>query len=208
MRVLVTTPSAWGHLQPMVPLAKALVARGHELRWATGADSCDWIAAAGVVPFAAGVTQQATAGLPPEGDRRPAAAAARGHPRRRVRPSSSGGTAAPAMLRDLLPLVAEVDPRPGRQRCRGVRGSDHRRDDRRPQRDQVIWHAAAGKAGVGRQRAGCRSLAVGRPRAATLRRLLRPPVPRYVPSRIAAGAARPHSAPAVAPPGVVRPRRR
>ena len=58
MRVLITTPSAWGHLQPMVPLAKALQARGHELRWATGADSCDWLAG---VRRAAGRRRDSTA---------------------------------------------------------------------------------------------------------------------------------------------------
>jgi UDP:flavonoid glycosyltransferase YjiC (YdhE family) len=34
MRVLVTTPAGLGHIHPMVPLARALVSRGHELRWA------------------------------------------------------------------------------------------------------------------------------------------------------------------------------
>ena len=62
MRVLITTPSAWGHLQPMMPLAKALGSRGHELRWATAADSFDWIADAGLRPFAAGISQQALQG--------------------------------------------------------------------------------------------------------------------------------------------------
>ena len=34
MRVLVTTPAGLGHIHPMVPLAQALAARGHEVRWA------------------------------------------------------------------------------------------------------------------------------------------------------------------------------
>jgi UDP:flavonoid glycosyltransferase YjiC (YdhE family) len=34
MRVLVTTPAGLGHIHPMVPLARALAARGHELLWA------------------------------------------------------------------------------------------------------------------------------------------------------------------------------
>jgi UDP:flavonoid glycosyltransferase YjiC (YdhE family) len=33
MRVLVTTPAGLGHIHPMVPLAQALAARGHEVRW-------------------------------------------------------------------------------------------------------------------------------------------------------------------------------
>lgn len=109
MRVLITTPSAWGHLQPMMPLAKALQGRGHDLRWGTGADSCGWIAEAGVSPVATGVPQQAlqTARLKVSADMR------------QLPPEAIpdvmfgqvfGGVAAPAMLRDLLPLVAEWPP--------------------------------------------------------------------------------------------------
>src|SRR4051794_6193342 len=35
MRVLVTTPGGTGHIHPMVPLARALLARGHDVLWAT-----------------------------------------------------------------------------------------------------------------------------------------------------------------------------
>jgi UDP:flavonoid glycosyltransferase YjiC (YdhE family) len=34
MRVLITTPAGLGHINPMVPLARAMAARGHELLWA------------------------------------------------------------------------------------------------------------------------------------------------------------------------------
>ncbi|MDQ4099323.1 MAG: glycosyltransferase [Chloroflexota bacterium] len=34
MRVLVTTPAGLGHIHPMVPLARVLAHRGHEVRWA------------------------------------------------------------------------------------------------------------------------------------------------------------------------------
>jgi len=34
MRVLITTPAGLGHIHPMVPLARALAVRGHEIRWA------------------------------------------------------------------------------------------------------------------------------------------------------------------------------
>ena len=40
MRILFTSPAAHGHVQPMVPLARAAMAAGHEVRWATGADAC------------------------------------------------------------------------------------------------------------------------------------------------------------------------
>lgn len=38
MRVLVTTPATLGHLHPMVPLARAIAARGHDVLWALPAD--------------------------------------------------------------------------------------------------------------------------------------------------------------------------
>ncbi len=34
MRVLITTPATLGHLHPMVPLARAIAARGHDVLWA------------------------------------------------------------------------------------------------------------------------------------------------------------------------------
>lgn len=38
MRVLFTSTSGWGHIHPMVPLAKAFQARGDEVLWATAPD--------------------------------------------------------------------------------------------------------------------------------------------------------------------------
>ena len=34
MRVLLTTPAGLGHIHPMVPIARAMASRGHEVRWA------------------------------------------------------------------------------------------------------------------------------------------------------------------------------
>jgi UDP:flavonoid glycosyltransferase YjiC (YdhE family) len=39
VRVLVTTPAGLGHIHPMVPLARALASRGHEVRWALPEDA-------------------------------------------------------------------------------------------------------------------------------------------------------------------------
>jgi UDP:flavonoid glycosyltransferase YjiC (YdhE family) len=39
MRVLVTSVSALGHVHPMVPLVRALLDRGHLIRWVTGPDA-------------------------------------------------------------------------------------------------------------------------------------------------------------------------
>ena len=40
VRVLVSSTPGYGHVLPMVPLARALLAAGHEVLWATAADAC------------------------------------------------------------------------------------------------------------------------------------------------------------------------
>lgn len=53
MRVLVTTPAGLGHIHPMVPLARALASRGHEVRWAVPAEAASHVArhSLGVIPI-------------------------------------------------------------------------------------------------------------------------------------------------------------
>jgi UDP:flavonoid glycosyltransferase YjiC (YdhE family) len=57
MRVLVSSTAGHGHVLPMVPLARALVAAGHDVLWATGADALPLVTEAGVEATAAGATQ-------------------------------------------------------------------------------------------------------------------------------------------------------
>ncbi len=59
MRVLVTTPSALGHINPVIPLAQAFARRGDDVLWATAPDSHPAIAAAGLRAVAAGLEQGA-----------------------------------------------------------------------------------------------------------------------------------------------------
>lgn len=109
MRVLITTPSGLGHVLPMVPLARAMQARGHEVRWATSADTVSVVEAAGLSAMAAGMDQHERS---PEFWRR--------HPEVRDLPASQvpevmfpkmfGGIAAPVMLADLLPMVRDWPP--------------------------------------------------------------------------------------------------
>ena len=56
MRVLVSSFPAIGHVNPMVPLARALTARGHDVVWATGPDALPTIEAAGLRHVAVGST--------------------------------------------------------------------------------------------------------------------------------------------------------
>lgn len=55
MRVLVSTTPAAGHLQPMLPLARALGRAGHEVAVAIAPRRCARVAEDGLVPLAAGL---------------------------------------------------------------------------------------------------------------------------------------------------------
>jgi UDP:flavonoid glycosyltransferase YjiC (YdhE family) len=57
MRVLFSSLGAIGHVHPLVALAHALQARGHEVRWATGPESCARLKQAGFDAVSAGLTQ-------------------------------------------------------------------------------------------------------------------------------------------------------
>ena len=54
MRVLITTPAQHGHLYPLVPLARALVAAGHDVRVACAPSFAPIVAACGLTPYPAG----------------------------------------------------------------------------------------------------------------------------------------------------------
>jgi len=109
MQVLFTSLSGLGHVHPMVPLARALRDRGHEVRWATGAEALPRVEAAGIPAAAAGLPSNESRlaeyrrrfpeaiGLPP-----PSLAD-------HMFPKLFGAISAPPMLEDLLTLV---DPRP------------------------------------------------------------------------------------------------
>ena len=58
MRVLFTTPAGLGHIHPTVPLAQAMVARGHDVLWAAPPDGVEPVERAGIRAVAVG-----TAGL-------------------------------------------------------------------------------------------------------------------------------------------------
>lgn len=55
MRVLFTSTSGWGHIHPMVPLAKAFQARGDEVAWAVPQEAAARVEQVGFQTFRAGL---------------------------------------------------------------------------------------------------------------------------------------------------------
>ncbi|HEV2582443.1 MAG TPA: nucleotide disphospho-sugar-binding domain-containing protein, partial [Ktedonobacteraceae bacterium] len=111
MRVLITSIAAYGHLQPLLPLAKALADAGHEVAIATGPDLRLRAEAAGFTAFNAGITfgtafELLAERFPDEEYNRLAPAEILGW----YLPHLFGETLAPAMLDDLEPLVRNWQP--------------------------------------------------------------------------------------------------
>ena len=58
MRVLFTSSPGWGHVHPMVPLAREFVGQGDEVMWVTGADACLRLTREGFRTSAAGLSER------------------------------------------------------------------------------------------------------------------------------------------------------
>lgn len=111
MRVLITCVSAYGHLQPLLPLAKALADAGHEVAIATGPGLCTRAGAAGFPTFEAGL--DADAGFGRLAEVFPDQEYNRLAPEEILEwypPHLFGEVLAPAMLADLEPLVRSWQP--------------------------------------------------------------------------------------------------
>jgi len=109
VRVLVTSTPGRGHLGPLVPVATALRDAGHEVRWATAAESCETIAELGFAVEPAGLdVARRRAAL---ADRLPAIMA---RPPRQRRGHLFAGffveAAAPAMVADVRPVLDAFRP--------------------------------------------------------------------------------------------------
>lgn len=111
MRALITTISAYGHLQPLLPLAQALVNAGHEVAIATGPDMCRRAGAASFTTFRAGIAADVAFGR--LADRYPDQEYNRLAPSEILDwylPHLFGEVMAPVMLDDLEPLVRSWQP--------------------------------------------------------------------------------------------------
>ncbi len=59
MRILFTSSPGWGHVHPMVPLAKEFLRRGDEVLWATGSDAAVRLEVEGITTASAGIGERA-----------------------------------------------------------------------------------------------------------------------------------------------------
>lgn len=109
MRVLVTSTAGLGHIHPMVPLARAIAARGHDVLWATPADGVEHVQRVGISAVAAGPA--ALAGPAQLRARFPEVAAlAPEHVPDVGFGKLFGAIAAPAILADLAPVALDWRP--------------------------------------------------------------------------------------------------
>lgn len=109
VRVLFSSTSGIGHVLPMVPLARAFAEAGHDVLWATGADSTALVDEAGVLAVASGAAGDDLARL--RGSVLGPASELPGPERAPyVFPRMFGEAFAPAMAADLLPLAREWRP--------------------------------------------------------------------------------------------------
>jgi len=109
MRVLFVSSPGYGHVQPMLPLATACQAGGHQVLWATGPESCGRIEQVGVAAVPVGITGPSA--LPEYRRRYPEAATLSGEDiAAHMFPRLFGGIFAPPMVRDLLAPAQEWAP--------------------------------------------------------------------------------------------------
>ena len=109
MRLLFTSPSALGHVNPIVPLAVAAMAAGHDVRWATGADACAFLERFGIPTAKAGLTTPDR--IATYEHRYPESASIPGEARAEFMfPRLFGAVAATAMIDELLDVVDDWPP--------------------------------------------------------------------------------------------------
>ncbi|HEX8770899.1 MAG TPA: glycosyltransferase [Acidimicrobiales bacterium] len=109
MRVLFTTIPGWGHVHPMVPLAKAMAERGDDVAWATAAEFVAPLEREGFEVMKAGRNNSENMG---ELDRRFPEWKALAGPDLPpfMFPRFFGAVIAPVMLADLMPLARAWQP--------------------------------------------------------------------------------------------------
>lgn len=109
MRVLITSTGGLGHVQPMLPLARRLAARGHPVLWATAAPGLPRLAAEGIETVGAGLAEATR--MAEYRRRWPEGASLQGEARAEHQfPRGFGAVSTPPMFRDLLPIARSWGP--------------------------------------------------------------------------------------------------
>jgi UDP:flavonoid glycosyltransferase YjiC (YdhE family) len=109
VRVLFSSTTGFGHVIPMLPLARAFLDAGHDVLWATGAHSHSVLEAAGIPAVACGPAASEDARLR-AGVRGPAAEIAPPDRAAFVFPRMFGEALTPPMAADLLPAARAWGP--------------------------------------------------------------------------------------------------
>lgn len=108
MRVLFVSVPGLGHVQPMLPLAKACQAAGHKVLWATGGESCGSVEQRGIPTVSVGLVGT---GVPEYRRRYPEAASLKGEDiAAYMFPRIFGKIYAPPMAEELLGPAREWAP--------------------------------------------------------------------------------------------------
>lgn len=109
MRVLFSSTSGYGHVIPMLQLASAVQARGHDVLWATSAQATPLVTAAGIESVAAGAHGAEEDAL--RANVRSRALLLDGRDRSAwVFPRMFGAALAPPMARDLIEIAGDWRP--------------------------------------------------------------------------------------------------
>ena len=131
VRILFTSTPGYGHVLPMLPLARAGCSSGHQVRWATGPDACRVVRAAGIDATEAGLTDAEVAPMRAEARRAAAGLAPEDVPTARV-PSPLRGRTHRAHARGRAAAGPRLATRPDRARERRARRAAGRHAARRP----------------------------------------------------------------------------
>ena len=185
MRVLFTSTSGWGHVHPMVPLAKAFLDRGDEVLWATGDEVCGRLEREGIVTSVAGLDDGVA--MARFHDRYPEVSEVPPPERSDFMfPRLFGTVRAEQMLADLLPIARAYSPDLLVCDAAEFAGPIAAAVVRTPN-VTLSFGATLPAPGRGHRTCGRAALGRPRPRGPALRWHLRPPVPGHLPTEHAAG---------------------
>jgi len=186
MRVLFTSTSGWGHIHPMVPLARAFLDRGDDVLWATGDEVCGRLEREGIATAVAGLDDGVAMSMFYE--RYPQVSEVPPPERSDFMfPRLFGAVRAEAMLADLVPAARAYAPDLLVCDAAEFAGPIAAAMVSAPKHHTLVRGHAPSTAGRGNRSRGGAALGCARTRRPALRRCVRQPVPGHLPTEHAAG---------------------